>query len=195
MTEIKLLDVRYVGRCKKRENGSSTAYGWVNKAWSVAFTQTALYQWFGVPTTPGEAATLYGVLGIAKSVTDDEIKKAFRRAAKQSHPDLSREPDARKQFEAIKHAYDVLSSKRARYDAGLALEATLGDKSTATQEDEYGYRSPLRCGWILGQGAYNGRKKFVVEKILGWEDIVNASGKTLVSSWIYGNDEPTEVWG
>jgi DnaJ-class molecular chaperone len=45
--------------------------------------------------------------------------------AMQWHPDRCREPDARRQFDAIKHAYDVLSTKRAKYDAGLALQASL----------------------------------------------------------------------
>ena len=61
----------------------------------------------------------YEVLGISKGASDDEIKKAYRKAAKASHPDLhpdDKEAEAR--FKEINEAYEVLSDpqKRARYD-------------------------------------------------------------------------------
>lgn len=205
--EIKLHEVRYIGRCKERQGGSYTAYGWCNKSWSVAITKNALYQWFGMSSRPNEEKTFYNVLGIAQTATDQDVKTAYKRMAKQWHPDVCREPDARKQFDAIKHAYDILSSKRARYDAGLALQESLTqihpqkkNEFDLAAVDEFGYRSPLRCGWILAEGEYGQRmkysndRKFTIERILGWEDIVRADGKVLVSSWIYGEDAPREEW-
>lgn len=194
--EIKLLEVRYLGRAKNRADGSETAYGWCNGTWTVAITKKALYEWFGVSSRPGEAATLYNVLGVTTTATPEELKKAWRRLVKQWHPDHCRESDAKSQFQAIQGAYEILSgSRRAKYDAGLALQASMG--STAAETDilnqEYGYRSPLRCGYILGQGA-QGRGKFVIENILGWQDIVNARGQMLVSSYVYGAEGPTEDW-
>ncbi len=60
----------------------------------------------------------YEVLGVARSASADEIKKAYRRLARQYHPDLNKEPDAETKFKEINEAYEVLSDadKRAMYD-------------------------------------------------------------------------------
>ncbi|MCI2055203.1 MAG: molecular chaperone DnaJ [Bacilli bacterium] len=60
----------------------------------------------------------YEVLGVAKTATKDEIKSAYRKLAKQYHPDLNKSPDAPKKFEEIQEAYDVLydDAKRRQYD-------------------------------------------------------------------------------
>jgi DnaJ-domain-containing protein 1 len=195
--DIKLIEARYVGRCKDRPDGTQTAYIWSNGAWSVSVLKSALYTYFGVPMRPGEEPTLYGALGIDQSATTEEIKKAYRRMAKQWHPDVSKEPGTREQFAAIQHAYEVLSTKRSKYDAGLALQASLAKNTeafaAATAENKFGYRSPLRCGWILGKGETQ-RGRFQIAEILGWEDITNNRGQTLVASWIYGEDAPREEW-
>jgi molecular chaperone DnaJ len=60
----------------------------------------------------------YEVLGLSRSATDEEIKKAFRRLAKQYHPDANKEQGAEARFIEINEAYEVLSDpqKRAAYD-------------------------------------------------------------------------------
>ncbi|MGZ9225955.1 MAG: DnaJ domain-containing protein, partial [Anaerolineales bacterium] len=60
----------------------------------------------------------YEILGIARNASDDEIKAAFRKLARQYHPDVSKEADAEERFKEINEAYGVLSDadKRARYD-------------------------------------------------------------------------------
>lgn len=61
----------------------------------------------------------YEVLGVDKSVNDDDLKKAYRKAAKKYHPDLHPgDKEAEKKFKEVNEAYEVLSDKekRARYD-------------------------------------------------------------------------------
>lgn len=61
----------------------------------------------------------YEVLGINKSASDDEIKKAYRKLAKKYHPDLNQgDKSAEQKFKEVNEAYDVLSdkTKKARYD-------------------------------------------------------------------------------
>ncbi|MEG1561500.1 MAG: molecular chaperone DnaJ [Raoultibacter sp.] len=64
------------------------------------------------------ANDLYDVLGIAKGATEDEIKKAFRKKARELHPDVNKAEDAEDKFKELNEAYDVLSdpNKRAQYD-------------------------------------------------------------------------------
>lgn len=61
---------------------------------------------------------LYEVLGIARTASEDEIKKAYRKLARQYHPDHNKEPGAQERFVEIQEAYDTLSDpeKRKMYD-------------------------------------------------------------------------------
>jgi molecular chaperone DnaJ len=60
----------------------------------------------------------YSVLGVARNVNDEEIRKAFRKKAMEFHPDRNKSPDAEEKFKGINEAYQVLSDtkKRAQYD-------------------------------------------------------------------------------
>ena len=60
----------------------------------------------------------YALLGLEKSASDDEVKKAYRKAAMQYHPDRNSAPDAEAKFKEIAEAYAVLgdATKRAHFD-------------------------------------------------------------------------------
>lgn len=66
-----------------------------------------------------EKRDYYEVLGVSKGASDDEIKKAFRKLAKQYHPDLHPgDKECEEKFKEVNEAYEVLSNpdKRAKYD-------------------------------------------------------------------------------
>lgn len=62
----------------------------------------------------------YKVLGLSKTASQDEIKKAYRKIAKTDHPDLNPDPAAHERFKAAAAAYDLLKDpdQRARFDKG-----------------------------------------------------------------------------
>lgn len=63
----------------------------------------------------------YSVLGVSRKASDDDIRKAFRKLAKELHPDLNRDnPDAAERFKKVGQAYDILGdpTKRAQFDRG-----------------------------------------------------------------------------
>jgi hypothetical protein len=205
-----VLTLKYLGGCKVREDGSKSAFGLVDGEWKVIFSEAVLQLWFeGIEPDESSVSvktrvgTYYSILGVKKTATADELKTAFRRMALQWHPDHCKEVDAAEMFIKVKQAFDLLSDsgKRARYDMGLELQTEFDRKERASQLRERrntlvvqsAYRAPLRCGILLVEGLLK-LGRIEVTKIHGWQDIVDAEGKTLISSWPKGATELVEEW-
>src|SRR4051794_20463641 len=98
--------------------------------------------------TPNAVARdYYGILGVSRGASDDEIKRAYRKLARQYHPDVNPDPEAQEKFKEINAAYEVLSDDQKRQIVDLG-----GD--------------PLAPG---GGGAPGGAGPFV-----GFQDIMDA---------------------
>jgi len=98
---------------------------------------------------------LYTVLGVGRSASQEDIRKAYRQLAKQYHPDLNAgNPGAVDRFKQVSAAYDILGDKdkRARYDRG-EIDAT-GTERTRF-EHAYG-GGPGGAGGFGGFGGFGG---------------------------------------
>ena len=195
---VELLKLEYLGTAKQRDSGDWSAYGWVGNGWNAVFPLKVLKSWFAFDNDdeecPTTAPTLYAVLGIKPDVPGADLKRAYRRAAKQWHPDMNKEPDATEQFQRIQAAYDVLGNplQRRKYDAGLAFQKTV--KPEQVSGGTYGalWYPPLRCGWVMVQ-AKSSLGRYNVSSIMSWDDI-ERNGKTMISHWPRGADHFESRW-
>lgn len=210
-SETRILRVEYIGQLKDRGDGELTAFGAVannqksfsgsgpfkpivNLDWTIIFSEQVLKDWFEGDNQKDtlNTTTLYAMLALKRTATQDEIKKAWRQMARRYHPDINHDDDAHVMMQKINDAYEVLRNPnmRKRYDAGLQLEASMGQAKPSYSFDAW--RPPIRCGLIMATGQeILGR--FVVEKINEWHDIVK-DGMTLVTSWDLATNSLVREW-
>jgi molecular chaperone DnaJ len=107
---------------------------------------------------------LYEVLGVGKTADQAEIKKAYKKLARQFHPDLNKDPKAAERFKEVSAAYEVLEdeSKRAAYDE--FGEASLSSDFNADQARAWKSRSGQPFPGSFGGGMGGG---FDVDDLFG----------------------------
>ena len=86
------------------------------------------------------AQDYYELLGVGRTASPDDIKKAFYKLAMQHHPDRNQgDKEAEKKFKELNHAYDILkdADKRAAYDryGTAAFEGGLGKNGEHRHQD------------------------------------------------------------
>lgn len=91
----------------------------------------------------------YEVLGVSKTATEEEIKRAYRTLAKKYHPDISTEPNAAEKFKEVQEAYEVLS-----------------DPTKREQYNQFGHEGPQMGGSGFDFGGFGG--------FGGFEDILSS---------------------
>jgi len=115
----------------------------------------------------------YEVLGVTRSAGEEEIKKSFRKLARQYHPDVNKEKGAEERFKEINEAYEVLgdAQKRQAYDrfGTLALRALVragihSKDSALADSATYSSRSLLvpRALPVPGAVGYTARVRFAL---------------------------------
>lgn len=93
----------------------------------------------------------YEVLGVARDASADDIKKSYRRLARQLHPDVNPGEEASERFKLVTHAYDVLSDPRQRQEYDLGPQAGAGAQG-------FGFGDIFESFFGQGQGGRGGPK-------------------------------------
>jgi curved DNA-binding protein len=151
------------------------------------------------------ARDFYTTLGVSRDADKDEIQRAYRRLARENHPDVNKDPDAEGRFKEISEAYDVLSdpTDRKRYDAfgeDFRRVPPDVDPETFRQQRAYagaGARGPSggQRSWSGGAGAPGGAR-FDFGEDIDLEDLLGSMfGSRDRTGWgsIPGADQETEV--
>ena len=131
----------------------------------------------------------YEVLGVPRTATPEEIKKAYRNLAKKYHPDVSTEPNATEKFAEIQVAYDCLSDpeKRSNYDNYGTEDPTNGFNTGGGGFGGFGGFEDIFSSFFGGggnrsrggrQGATRGRD-IVIDMTLTFEEAAFGVKKTI----------------
>ena len=101
-------------------------------------------------------ADAYELLGVPRDADDAQIKKSFRRLARELHPDVSSEPDAEQRFKEVAQAYEILSDRerRATYDR-YGYDGLKGGGYQPTDFGAFGGLGDI-LGAFFGDGAGGG---------------------------------------
>lgn len=99
----------------------------------------------------------YEVLGVDRNATPEEIKKAYRKLARQYHPDVNKSEDATEKFKEVQEAYETLSDsqKRAQYDRFGHVDPNQGFGGGAGGFEDFGGFGDIFDMFFGGAGRRN----------------------------------------
>ena len=120
----------------------------------------------------------YQVLGVGREANPDEIKKAYRKLARELHPDVNPAPEAQERFKQVTHAYEVLSDPqtRAQYDRGGDAAFGLGDifesffgspQRGPRSRSQRGQDALLRIDLDLSEAIFGANKTLTIDTAIG----------------------------
>ncbi|MFF0066167.1 DnaJ C-terminal domain-containing protein [Streptomyces sp. NPDC005279] len=117
------------------------------------------------------ARDFYDVLGVKRSASPEEIQQAFRKLARNHHPDVNKDPGAEDRFKEINEAYSVLSDPgtRQRYDRYGENFRQIPEGYDERVAAGAGARGGGRSGWSTGDGG--GRVRYASDNGEGFEGI------------------------
>lgn len=194
---IEIINLRYLASTKPQPGyPERVAFGHDGRDWRYVIPESVLRAYFsGLSDSSTSAATLYGVLGVAPDATANEIRSAYRQKAKLWHADVNQmysDDSANNQFRRIQEAYNLLNNeaKRAKYDAGLELEARANRKQV---DNTPAYFAPQRCGYVMAE-TEPAEGKTIITKIVSWQPIYNDSGQALTVRWDTAQRTYIEEW-
>jgi molecular chaperone DnaJ len=106
-------------------------------------------------------ADYYDLLGVARDADPDSLKRAYRRLARQYHPDVNKDPGAEEKFKDIGRAYEVLSDPQARARYDQFGEAGLGGGGVPDMGDMGGFADLFETFFsgFGGGGGGGGRRR------------------------------------
>jgi molecular chaperone DnaJ len=131
----------------------------------------------------GRAQDYYKTLGVDKKASQEDIKKAYRKLARQYHPDTNKDAGAEERFKSISEAYDVLGDpdKRKKYDRGGSVFAgsnpfggAAGGAGGGATSADFGSFSDILSG-IFNSGGGRTRTKPTTERGKDLETTVTLS--------------------
>ncbi|CAM8893004.1 unnamed protein product [Rhodiola kirilowii] len=140
---------------------------------------------FGRAPKKSDNSKYYEVLGVSKTASPDDLKKAYRKAAIKNHPDKGGDPE---KFKEISHAYEVLSDpeKREIYDqyGEDALKEGMGGGGGGGHDPFDIFQSFFGCSPFGGGGSSRGRRQRRGEDVVhplkvSLDDLYNGTSKKL----------------